>query len=179
MVIYKSRLLLDAISASATTREFVLNTLFLTAVTTGILSGIWGWLAVSLGLLTWAGFLGCTAFFACPQNHWRGLLLSLLSCASGVFWAMLIFHGSALHPEWEIVGYVLTGIVSFLMCIQATQQWLSFIPGTFIGACATFASGGNWQLVLPSLLLGLFFGFAMKHSGLWLASKITNNVNKQ
>ncbi len=38
-----------------------MNILFAIALTTGILSGIWGWVAVALGLLSWAGFLGCTA----------------------------------------------------------------------------------------------------------------------
>ena len=45
-----------------------MNVLFAIAVTTGILSGVWGWVAVSLGLIGWAGFLGCTAYFACPQG---------------------------------------------------------------------------------------------------------------
>ncbi len=35
-----------------------MSTLFAIALTTGILSGVWGWIAVSLGLLSWAGFLG-------------------------------------------------------------------------------------------------------------------------
>ncbi|MCQ1922182.1 DUF1097 family protein, partial [Escherichia coli] len=39
-----------------------MNILLSIAITTGILSGIWGWVAVSLGLLSWAGFLGCTAY---------------------------------------------------------------------------------------------------------------------
>ncbi|KAA0646992.1 DUF1097 domain-containing protein, partial [Escherichia coli] len=43
--------------------------------------------------------------------------------------------------------------------IQAKQLLLSFVPGTFIGACATFAGQGDWKLVLPSLALGLVFGF--------------------
>ncbi len=145
------------------------------AITTGILSALWAWLATAWGLLAWAGFLGCTAYFACPQQHWHGLWLSLLSCFSGVFWAMLIFYGSALHPSLDMLTYALTGTVSFLMCVQAKQKWLSYIPGTFIGACATFASDGNWQVVLASLLLGLFFGFAMKHSGLWLANKFSRH----
>ena len=148
----------------------VMNVLLMIAITTGILSGLWGWLAVSLGLLSWAGFLGCTAYFACPQGGVRGLLISILTCLSGVFWAMVIIQGSALMPP--IAGYVLTGMVAFLMCIQAKQQWLAFVPGTFIGACATFASNGNWQLVCASLLPGLFFGFAMKNSGLWLAARL-------
>ncbi|ONF81830.1 hypothetical protein BXA16_10445 [Salmonella enterica subsp. enterica serovar Typhimurium] len=114
-----------------------MNILLSIAITTGILSGIWGWVAVSLGLLSWAGFLGCTAYFACPQGGFKGLLIS--ACT--------------------------------LMCIQAKQLLLSFVPGTFIGACATFAGQGDWRLVLPSLALGLIFGYAMKNSGLWLASR--------
>jgi hypothetical protein len=45
-----------------------MNILLSIALTTGILSGLWGWVAVSLGLIGWAGFLGCTAYFACPQG---------------------------------------------------------------------------------------------------------------
>jgi hypothetical protein len=70
-----------------------------------------------------------------------------------------------------MLGYLLTGAVAFLMCIQARQQWLSFVPGTFIGACATFAGGGDWPRVTMSLLVGLLFGYAMKNSGLWLAAR--------
>ncbi|CRY80962.1 DUF1097 domain-containing protein [Yersinia intermedia] len=152
-----------------------MNIILMIAITTGILSGVWGWVAVSLGLISWAGFLGCTAYFACPQGGLKGLLITLLTCLSGVFWAMMIIQGSALQPEWTILGYVLTGLVAFLMCIQACQQWLSFVPGTFIGACATFAGNGNgngnWKLVVASLLVGVVFGYAMKNSGLWLAAR--------
>ena len=141
-----------------------MNILLSIAITTGILSGIWGWVAVSLGLLSWAGFLGCTAYFACPQGGLKGLAISAATLLSGVVWAMVIIYGSALAPHLEILGYVITGIVAFLMCIQAKQLLLSFVPGTFIGACATFAGQGDWKLVLPSLALGLIFGYAMKNS---------------
>ena len=107
-----------------------MNILLSIAITTGILSGIWGWVAVSLGLLSWAGFLGCTAYFACPQGGLKGLLLS-------------------------------------------------FVPGTFIGACATFAGQGDWKLVLPSLALGLVFGYAMKNSGLWLAARSAKTAHRE
>ncbi|CND42837.1 glutathione-regulated potassium-efflux system protein [Yersinia enterocolitica] len=67
-----------------------MNIILMIAITTGILSGIWGWVAVSLGLISWAGFLGCTAYFACPQGGLKGLLITLLTCVSGMFWAMMI-----------------------------------------------------------------------------------------
>lgn len=148
-----------------------MNVILAIAITTGILSGIWGWVAVSLGLLSWAGFLGCTAYFACPQGGLKGLVISACTTMSGVIWALVIIYGSALAPHLEIVSYVMTGVVAFLMCIQAKQLLLSFVPGTFIGACATFAGQGDWRAVVPSLLVGLLFGYAMKNSGLWLASR--------
>ncbi|MEN0678970.1 DUF1097 domain-containing protein [Plesiomonas shigelloides] len=149
------------------------------ALTTGLLSGLWAWVAVSLGLLSWAGFLGCTTYFASPVDGLRGLLLSVLTNLSGVFWAMVILHGSALTPHLEIAGYMLTAVVSFFMCIQAKQNWLKFIPGTFIGCCATFAANGQWQVVVPSLVLGAVFGYSMKASGVWLHGKLAQKNNMQ
>lgn len=148
-----------------------MSTLFAIALTTGILSGVWGWVAVSLGLPSWAGFLGCTSYFASPKDGLKGLGQSLLTNLSGVFWAMVIIHAS----QWvglEIIGYVVTSIVAFMMCIQAKKSWLAYIPGTFIGSCATFAANGDWQLVVPSLILGGLFGYLMKASGLWLYQKL-------
>ncbi|MDU4314129.1 MAG: DUF1097 domain-containing protein, partial [Klebsiella michiganensis] len=84
-----------------------MNILFAIALTTGILSGIWGWVAVALGLLSWAGFLGCTAYFACPQGGLKGLFISTCTVMSGVVWALVIIHGSALAPQLEIVSYIM------------------------------------------------------------------------
>lgn len=148
-----------------------MSTLVAIALTTGILSGIWSWVAVTWGLLSWAGFLGCTAYFACPQGGLKGLGISFCTLVSGVFWAEVIIHGSALSPALTIVSYLLTGVVAFAMCIQAKSGWLSFVPGTFIGACSTFACDGNWRVVLPALLVGLVFGYAMKNSGLYIAAR--------
>ncbi len=72
-----------------------MNILLSIAITTGILSGIWGWVAVSLGLLSWAGFLGCTAYFACPLGGLKGLAFSAATLLSGVVWAMVIIYVSA------------------------------------------------------------------------------------
>jgi hypothetical protein len=105
-----------------------MNILLCIAITTGILSGLWGWVAVSLGLLSWAGFLGCTAYFACPQGGVKGLFISGCTLMSGVIWALVIMKGSALAPHLEILGYVMTGVVAFLMCIQAKHLLLSFVP---------------------------------------------------
>lgn len=147
-----------------------MSTLVAISLTTGLLSGLWGWVAISLGLLSWAGFLGCTSYFATPNSGVKGLAESLLTNLTGVFWAMVIINASQL-VSLEILGYVITAIVAFMMCIQAKQSWLGYIPGTFIGSCATFAADGNWKLVVPSLILGGIFGYLMKASGVWLHNK--------
>ncbi|XPE49814.1 DUF1097 domain-containing protein [Shigella flexneri] len=74
---------------------------------------------------------------ACPQGGLKGLAISAATPASGVVWAMVILTVVHWHHIWKCLGYVITGIVPFLMCIQAKQLLLSFVPGTFIGACAT------------------------------------------
>ena len=141
------------------------------AITTGILSGIWVWASGFFGLLTWAGFLGCTTYFASPKEGLKGLGLSVATNMSGVFWAMVIIHLSAII-DLEVAGYVITAIIAFIMCVQAKQTILSFIPGTFIGACSLFAAEGNWQLVVPSLLVGAVFGYSMKATGLLLHQRL-------
>ena len=85
-----------------------MSILFAIALTTGLLSGLWGWVAVSLGLLSWAGFLGCTTYFASPVQGIKGLLLSMLTNMTGVFWAMVIIKGSQ-WAHFEILGYDQTG----------------------------------------------------------------------
>ena len=85
--------------------------------------------------------------FRLPQGALKGLAISSCTVMSGVVWALVIIHGSALAPQLQILSYMMTGIVAFLMCIQARQTLLSFVPGTFIGACATFgqtATGAWW-----------------------------------
>jgi ABC-type uncharacterized transport system YnjBCD permease subunit len=148
-----------------------MNILFAIALTTGILSGIWGWVAVALGLLSWAGFLGCTAYFACPQGGLKGLAISSCTVMSGVVWALVIIHGSALAPQLQILSYMMTGVVAFPDVHSGATDIAVVCPGTFIGACATFAADGDWRLVVPFLALGLVFGYAMKNSGLWLAAR--------
>lgn len=151
-----------------------MSTLIAISLTTGILSGLWGWIAVSLGLLSWAGFLGCTSYFASPNDGLKGLSESLITNMTGVFWAMVIIKASE-FASLEILGYVITAVVAFLMCIQAKKASLGYIPGTFIGCCATFAAAGNWQLVVPSLILGGIFGYLMKTSGVWLHQRSTQS----
>jgi hypothetical protein len=58
------------------------------------------------------------------------------------------------------------------------EKSAAFVPGTFIGACATFAGQGDWRMIVPSLGR-LLFGYAMKNSGLWLAARNAGDMTKE
>ncbi|BDH46331.1 hypothetical protein TUM12370_23750 [Salmonella enterica subsp. enterica serovar Choleraesuis] len=92
----------------------------------------------------------------------KGQGIVLCTMTSGVFWALFIGYVNALAPHYAAIGYGVTGAVAFIMCYQARHKWLSFVPGTFIGASAMFASNGDWFHVVPALWIGLLFGCAMR-----------------
>ena len=118
-----------------------MNILISIAITTGILSGIWGWVAVSLGLLSWAGFLGCTAYFACPQGGLKGLLISACTLLSGVVWALVIIHGSALAPHLGIVSYVMT--VAFFCAWHLYRRMRDVCRAGGLATGSVFAGAGT------------------------------------
>ncbi|CRL65014.1 DUF1097 domain-containing protein [Proteus vulgaris] len=148
-----------------------MRTLYFTALTTGILSAIWAFVANQFDLLSWAGFLGCTAYFAYPKEGVKGLAITIATIMSGVIWALAIIYGSQIFNDISIFGYAVTGVIAFVMCIQAKSALLAYIPGTFIGACTIFAAQGELIQTIPSLIVGVLFGYAMKMSGLWIANK--------
>ncbi|ATM98944.1 MULTISPECIES: DUF1097 domain-containing protein [Proteus] len=148
-----------------------MRTLYFTALTTGILSAIWAFIANQFDLLSWAGFLGCTAYFAYPKEGIKGLAVTMATIMSGVIWALAIIYGSQVFSDISIFGYAVTGVIAFVMCIQAKSALLAYIPGTFIGACTIFAAQGDLAQTIPSLIVGVLFGYSMKMSGLWVANK--------
>ncbi|XPE47747.1 DUF1097 family protein [Shigella flexneri] len=85
-----------------------------------------------MGLLNWAGFLGCTAYFACPQGENRGL---------GIWFATLLT--ACLGRGTYLWQRAITRIFSGKLCINRdcgfplfSRKWLtSFVPGTLLGAC--------------------------------------------
>ncbi|MCT4565528.1 MAG: DUF1097 domain-containing protein [Maledivibacter sp.] len=144
---------------------------------TAILCGIWVELSSALGLLGWAGFAGCTAFFAAGGKI-QGLKSSLPATLSGVFWAMVIIK-MCNYMEFSHVAGISTALITFIMCIQAKIKLFEFIPGTFIGSFSTFASGGDWKGVVITLILGAILGYACESSGTWFYNVTNRNTNSQ
>ncbi|MDK2926897.1 MAG: hypothetical protein PWR31_587 [Bacillota bacterium] len=155
------------------TGEQALDQLTAVAISVGLFSGLWAYLSTALSISTWAGFIGCTTFFA-AGGQIQGFKKAVLTNLAGVVWAMLIIGGGRL-AGFPLAGAVLTGVAAFAMCIQARLKFLSFIPGTFAGTCVTFAFNGAWQAVTVALVCGAVLGLVAETGGLWLHRWLTGH----
>ncbi|MCG9696411.1 DUF1097 domain-containing protein [Shewanella sp. Isolate11] len=130
------------------------------ALSAGLLAAIWAGVADTFHLVTWIGFLACSTFFAQSKVGFQGVLMTWFTNLSGVFWAWIVIAGGS-YFDGPIVGYLLTGVVTTMMCLQASYQKLAFIPGAFIGCCITFALSGDIAAILPPMIIGALLGYGM------------------
>lgn len=139
---------------------------------TAFLCGGWCLLAgvIGLGALSWAGFAGCTAYFACPDKSMKGVISCICCLMSGVGYALISIYLGNHVLTFPYAGIILTIIATFLMCVQNKVKVLEYIPGTFLGSFSTFAAGGSLRII-PALLLGVLLGILCDKTGQWIFKK--------
>ena len=127
-------------------------------ITVGILAGAWCFAADSVGLISFAGFLGWATYFAAGGGD-KGVKLGICSNLSGVIWGLATTALCGFFPD--VPYYFFTIIFAAIMCWQAHVQLLSFIPGTFIGNATYYAAmalGGDAGLTAAGLACGICLG---------------------
>lgn len=142
------------------------------SITTAIFCGIWSYLAGIAGLIGWAGFAGCTTYFACGKHGMSGVKKTVVTNLAGVLCGMTIITLSKVSPLFGNLG-IWCGIITFVMCIVAKSEWFDFCPGTFMGCFTTFAADGNWSVLAISLVIGAFLGLVCEYGGNWLYRAVT------
>ena len=158
-----------------------MSILFALDLGTGIFRGIWGLISSlpSLGLVTWIGFAGCTAYFACGKHGLEGVKTAIFSTMSGMISALFAMFVSGFIPGSIVFAALMTGIISATMCWQAKAKQLWFIPGAFIGCFSTFGAasmglnvlGGDLPKVIISFLCGAILALCCDTSGQWFFKK--------
>ena len=126
------------------------------SISTAILCGIWSWLAGIFSLIGWAGFAGCTTYFASGSHGIAGLKKTILPNLTGIACGMTIIVFSNLLPSFGDMG-IWCAIITFVMCIVSKYEYLSFCPGIFMGCFTTFA----------------FLGLGCDYGGVWLYKVVT------
>lgn len=135
-----------------------------TALATGILCGIWSFLAPLFNLFTWAGFAGCTTFFAIGKGGLATMRKAMLCNVTGVACGMLILWLSDIFA-FPYSGAVFSGLITVVMCLLGTLSLINFTPGIFVGCFTTFAANGQALILIVSLLCGALLGFLCDELG--------------
>lgn len=139
-------------------------------ISTTVLCAIWSNVAPLFGLLGWAGFSGCTSYFACPDSGWKGVKSCFFCVLSGIAYAMLTIYLGKLFPSF-VPSLVVALVLVHMMCIQSKISVFSYIPGTFFGSFSTFAAGGD-PIIIPCMLLGILLGLCCDKGGSLLFNMI-------
>ncbi|MET8468764.1 DUF1097 domain-containing protein [Streptomyces sp. NPDC006422] len=137
-----------------------------TALFTGLLCGLWGGFAGTLGLSAWAGFAGCTAYFACDERLLPGAALTLTSSYAGVLCAWLMIRGAETLGSTDSSYALTVGALVTCIVLLGRFRWTSFVPGTFVGCYSLFAIEHNaTTLLLTSLAAGILLGLLCDGGG--------------
>ena len=142
-----------------------------------VLSATWSSISLSLGIVTIAGFLGWSTFYAAGGKK-AGFKLGLFTTLSGVFWGFATTQLSIIITPYigGKAAFALTaGLGSLIMCYQARFKLLAFIPGSFIGCSTYFATG----LSLKSSIIGLIVGACIGYISERAVEIISSSTSKE
>jgi hypothetical protein len=133
------------------------------ALSIGVLIAGWTYVALGPGALpVWAGIVAWGCFFAAGGKT-EGLLKTLASNLSGVFWAFLALTAWNQFGGGLPVLSVLVGVAAVAMVLQAKIPTLAFIPGAFLGAATTVSvvvgANGTYPKTIIALVAGALLGY--------------------
>jgi Protein of unknown function (DUF1097) len=129
----------------------------------GVLIAVWTYIALGPAALpVWAGIVAWGTFFA-AGGRTEGLIKTVASNLSGVFWAFVaLFVGAKLGGGLAVLS-AMVGIVAFAMVMQSKVPQLGFIPGAFLGAATTVSvvvgANGTYTRTIIALVAGAVFGY--------------------
>lgn len=151
-----------------------MSSLYALGISTAIWCGLWSCLSGFVGLLGWAGFAGCTTYFACGEKEFAGIKKTVFCNLAGVMCGLTIICLGNCVPIFATSG-VWCALITFVMCILAKYKIFNYCPGIFIGCFTTFAANGEWKVLVPSLIIGSVLGYACDTSGKWLYEIVRKN----
>ncbi len=133
------------------------------ALSIGVLIAGWTYVALGPGALpVWAGIVAWGCFFAAGGKT-DGLMKTLASNLSGVFWAFLALTAWNQFGGGLPVISALVGVAAIAMVLQAKVPTLGFIPGAFIGAATAVSvvvgANGTYPKTIIALVAGAILGY--------------------
>nr|WP_320025308.1 DUF1097 domain-containing protein [uncultured Acetobacterium sp.] len=144
-------------------------------LTAGIIAGIFSHLVFIAGVLpviVWVAFAGEATFFAAGGKN-MGLVKGLASNFAGVLWAVFIFFVFGAWSSSFALG-IAVFIAVVMMCVEAKIDFLSFIPGAFIGAACLF--GSETEAFPTGDIIGVLIALTCGAAMGWVAEKAAGPI---
>lgn len=135
-----------------------MKTLLGIGISVGVLAGLWTFVSVEAGLVTWVGFVAWACFFAAGGGT-EGLRKGLAANVAGALWGYVISLVLQVNSSTLVLALAVT-VVGFILCVQAAWPVLSFIPGAFAGTAVFFGTAFDLSGTLLALVIGAALGLA-------------------
>lgn len=131
-------------------------------ISIGVLAGLWGVVCTVMepifAISAPFTFIAWACFYAAGGKT-DGMVKTLCSNLTGLIYGFLIALVAGLLGSLPFGLGLGIGLLIFVfcMCVQANVSYLSFIPGTVIGASVFFAAGAN-NAVIPNIAVAFVCG---------------------
>lgn len=154
--------------------------IFSIAVGSAIVAGTWTGISTAYAgplIVSWVGFAGCTSYFTAGGGK-NGFIRSMVSNYAGVLIGCIVIMLGSLISDGPLFSGICTGFFTGVICYLAHCDLTKFVPCTFIGGFSTFASGGNWKMLLICLLFGNLVGVGSDYLGRFIYKSIFEKRNR-
>ncbi len=130
--------------------------LFPLSLSIGILAGIWTYVSIVFGLLTWPAFVGWAIFFFAGANK-EALGKAFPPVIVGLGLGYLTVLANTALTGNTLVLSILVVILAFIMTFMMNIPLLSTAPAAFAATATFFGVGDPIKAAIP-LIIGLCLG---------------------
>ncbi|MDD3363996.1 MAG: DUF1097 domain-containing protein [Syntrophomonas sp.] len=123
----------------------------------GILAGIWTFVSISFGILTWPTFVGWAIFFFLGGNK-DALVKAFPPVLVGIVLTYLTLAANTSLKGDTLVLSILVVVLAFILTFMMNVSWLAAAPAGFCMTAVYFGVGDPIKAAVP-LIIGLLLGY--------------------
>lgn len=143
--------------------------LFPLSLSIGILAGIWTYVSMVFGILTWPTFVGWAIFFFLGGNK-EALAKAFPPVIAGLVLGYLTVVANTALTGNTLVLSALVAILAFIMTFMMNIPLLAAAPAAFAATATFFGVGDPVKAAIP-LVIGLCLGYI----SVWLPDKMAKS----
>lgn len=140
--------------------------LFPLSLSIGVLAGIWTYISIVCGLLTWPAFIGWAIFFFLGGNK-EALVKAFPTVLAGLVLGYLTVAVNTYFSGSTLLLSILVVILAFIMTFMMNLPILAAAPAAFAAAATFFGVGDPIKAAIP-LIIGLCLGYI----SVWIPEKL-------